>query len=480
MISGAVVARVSRVLRSFQLSLALFVALGALGGCAERGAFGPPTLEPLELSFGEEWIRDRRGRVVLLRGATYTASETGMDLGGFGGPGEHALATMERLGMNVVRLPLSWAKIEPQPGRRSTQYIHQRVDPIVRLAAAHGMAVLLSMRPWPRGPCEASGSTIPTWVCDVTAAARDPSCAFWRTRGPDEIPLRHHYAGTWSVIAAHYAQDARVVGFDVLDQPSGGTCFSPAPFEAGHLLPYYDQLARKIRRSGARQALLVEPPTRRLGLRVFEKPPSGPIVFAPQIWTERFGPPTASEASVARAYDDAGDAARRIPAPLFIGSIGGNLSPAPGTTRRRTSPAFLRESLAQLDQHLIGGAFYGLHPKSDEDPGIEIDAATRAVLERPYARRIAGIPSSMSFDPSTLEFELQFTDDPDRRPPDPTEIYLPVRLYGEAPVVTVEPKGSSRFDIATQRLLIYRGSGSAHEVRVRPSGGPQQTREKTP
>lgn len=461
-------------------SLALVLALHALVGCTERGAFGPPTLEPLEVSFGDEWIRDRRGRVVLLRGATYTASESGMDLGGFGGAGEHALATMERLGMNVVRLPLSWAKIEPQPGRRSTQYIHQRVDPIVRLAAAHGMAVVLTMRPWPRGACDASGSTIPAWVCEVTSGAPDPSCAFWRTPGPDEVPLRHHYADTWSVIAAHYAQDARVVGFDVLDQPSGGTCFAPTPFETGHLLPYYGQLARKIRRSGARQALLLEPPARRLDVPPFATPPTGPVVFAPQIWSQRFGPPATGDTPVARAYEEAHAAALRIPAPLFIGAVGGDLPPEPGTNARRASPAFLRASLAQLDAHRIGGAIYAFHPKGDEDAGIEIDATTRAILEHPYARRIAGIPSAMSFDRNTREFTLRFADDPDRRPPDPTEIYLPQGLYGEAPAVTVEPAGSSRFDVATQRLLIYRGSGNAHEVRVRPPDGVRESRENAP
>lgn len=445
--------------------LAALVSLSAVTGCARGDWLSAPTLEPLEIEVGTEWIRDRRGRVVLLRGATYTLTETNTDPGTFDGPAEQTLAKMERLGMNLLRLPLAWSQIEPRAGVRTVQYLKMRVDPIVRLAAAHGQAVVLSMRQWPRGDCDGSDPAIPDWVCAALAETEDPSCGFWRGSGPKGVPLRSHYAQTWALVAAHYAQDARVVGFDVLDEPSGGTCFAPAPFEAGHLLPYLDLIGRRVRRSGASQSILVEPPPDTMRLRASEEPIAPSVVFAPHIWSQRRGPPPGED--LQDAYESAVDQARRMSAPLLIGAFGGDLLPFGGF--RGTSPAFLLRSLVELDAHLVGGAVFALQPAQPGAADVIIPPTVGAVLARPFARRIAGIPVAMSFEPRSLEFQLQFEDDAENAPPDPTEIYLPEALYGSEPVVTITPPGRSRFDRHTQRLLVYRGTGTSHEVHVRPT-----------
>lgn len=457
---------------ALHLILAVVTVTG-LTAC-ERGAFAPPTLEPLEITFGREWVRDRKGRVVILRGATYTITETSTEFGTFREAGELALIDMAGLGMNLIRLPLSWAELEPKAGRRTTHYLRMRVDPIVRLAAAHGMAIVLTMRGWPRGPCDGSDEAIPAWVCDSVDKAPDPACGFWRAEGPRRIPLRTHYANTWSMVAGHYSQDMRVVAFDVLDEPSSGGCFDATAFEAGHLLPFYDQAARKIRGSAATQAMFLEPPAGRLSMRPLgERPtPELELAFAPHIWTQRRGPPReAAGNALGDAYRDASAGARRVGAPLLVGAIGGDLPPEPGSLLRRTSPAFLLQSLDELDRHRIGGAFYALRPRGKKDPSFELGRTLQAVLMRPYARRIAGVPTKMSFDPRALEFELRFEDDPEHAPPDPTEIYLPVQLYGPTPEVEVSGGGTYRLDTRTQRLLVYRGSGAEHEVRVRPATG---------
>lgn len=433
----------------------------------ERGRLGPPTLEPLELSFGSEWVRDRKGRVVLLRGATYTVTETSTDFGGFRGTGELALFEMEELGMNLVRLPVSWAAFEPEAGRLAVQYLKRRVDPVVRLAAAHGMAVVLTMRGSPRGPCDGSDPTVPAWTCAQFRSGVDSACAFWRAEGPRGTSLPAHYAKAWTTIAAHYAKDLRVVAFDLFDEPTAGECFHPVGFEAVHLLPFYDRLARGIREVGATQTLFLEPPAGTLQLRPSAERIAFSLAFAPHIWPERLGPP--ADAAMGIAYDTAATEARRLGGPLVVGAYGADLPPEPGSRVRGTSPGFALQSLEELDRHAAGGAFYALHPKSEEDARFRLDRSLRAILMRPYARRIAGIPTYMSFDPRALEYTLRFEDDPTHSPPDPTEIYLPREFYGAAPDVEVSGDGSHRLDPKTQRLLVYRGSGATHEIRVRPS-----------
>lgn len=453
----------------------LVAALAALPGCTDRGPLAPPTLEPLEVSVGAKWLRDRKGRVVILRGATYTITETGVDIGPFRGPGEKTLAHLEALGMNLVRLPLAWSRLEPRPGQRTSHDLKMRVDPVIRMAAAHGLAVVLSLHPWPRGAC-LDDPTMPDWVCDALASGdeappHDPGCAFWR----EDTALRRRYAQVWAVIARHYAQDARVVGFDVLDEPWAGDCVHPSMRAGEQLSSFYHFLHLRIRKAGASQALLYEPALPREDGPRLERFGS-PVVFSPHLWSQRLGPPADAGAdplpeAYARAARDADD----LGGPLLVGEYGGDLPPTSrnrgGGTLRPTSAAFAYLSLDQLDRHLAGGAFYALRPDSAASPSVAADIRdVEAVLARPYARRIAGIPTEMSFAPRTLEFRLRFDDDPRYAPPDPTEIFLPVTaLYADGFQVEIEPDGAWRFDEHTGRLLIYRGSGTSHEVRVRPN-----------
>ncbi|MDG2307388.1 MAG: cellulase family glycosylhydrolase [Candidatus Binatia bacterium] len=451
------------------ISLAVLAALVALVGCTERGPFAAPTLEPLETRVGSEWIRDRRGRVVILRGATYTVTEDGLESSLMGGAVDLTLAGMERLGMNLIRLPLSWALIEPKPGQRTTEYLWMRVNPIVRMAAARGLAVVFSMRPWPRGACDGSDPTIPNWVCDSIPSEDDPSCAFWRSRGPDKIPLRTHYAATWEVVARHYAQDARILGFDVLEEPSAGNCFPAATFESQHLRPYAEELQKKIASAGALGALLYEPPVHIEARIEGQAPFETPAIYSPHIWTERLGPPHSGDGNpLSHSYDRATEAADRARAPLFVGAFGSDLPPTSAGGFPVTSPAMVLLSLDLLDQHLAGGAFYALRPRGADSPAADL-GPVEALLSRPYARRIAGIPTSMSFNARTLEFSLRFEDDPEHSPPDPTEIFLSSALYDEGFVVGLGPDDTWTYDEPTQRLLVYRGSSATHEVRVHPS-----------
>lgn len=436
-------------------------------GCTERGALAPPTLEPLEVHVGERWLRDRKGRVVLLRGATFTVTETGMDIGPFGGPGEAALEKMEVLGMNLVRLPLSWALLEPRPGQRGGRYLHLRVDPVIRLAAAHGLAVVLSLRPWPRGRCE-DDPTIPDWVCKQTApfGREQAPCAFWRAGAPKKRPLRYRYAQTWAFVADYYRQDRRVIGFDVLDEPTGSPCFRPDAFLAGHLSPFYELLQRRIRRTGAPQALLYEPAVDADRLQLARPPGDGPVVFSPHVWTQRLG---SRPSPLEDAYAEAAREAAALEAPLLVGEFGGNepLRGAAGSIRG-TSRAFALRSLQELDRHLAGGAFFALRPRSEASAAVDLRRLA-PILAHPYARRIAGVPTEMTFSPRELTFTLRFEDDSRYAPPDPTEIYLPTReIYQDGFDVRIDPPGRWRFDERTQRLLVYRGDGPSHLVEVRP------------
>ena len=97
-------------------------------------------------------FRDSQGRQLLFRGynmkaaplfdVTFddgrTANET------FHDPGEADTTRIEQLGWNVMRLPLSWSGLEPQPQQYAQAWM-QRLDQVLAMAHEHAFYVILDM-----------------------------------------------------------------------------------------------------------------------------------------------------------------------------------------------------------------------------------------------------------------------------------------------------------------------------------------------
>src|SRR5436853_7769196 len=63
------------------------------------------------------WVRDASGRVLLLRGSNYSGLEWGYFSNQPHGPEEADFAQMQSWGITVVRLPIAWTYLEPEPNR---------------------------------------------------------------------------------------------------------------------------------------------------------------------------------------------------------------------------------------------------------------------------------------------------------------------------------------------------------------------------
>jgi endoglycosylceramidase len=464
-----------------------------LAACGDRGPLSPPTLEPLLVHVDGSWLRDAKGRVVLLRGVNVVYTE-GTPQEEQRAPREQDFAFLASLGLNFVRLPVAWASVEPRPGLHDVLFLRDRVDPILRAASDHGMPVMLALHQVRWSSCFLGGSGAPPWTCagaDVTQqprqgwAARDAiadmraaraQCDFYRdAKAPDGVPLRAHYAATWSALAHYYEQDRRILGFDLLNEPSPGNCFTPDTFLATVLSPFYEELVRRVRDAGAPQAIVYQPAVARgdamLGVPADPAPRS---IFAPHLFGQAFGAPSGDGGAVAlldASYTRASALAETVGGPLVVGEIGGD-APPDGTYRPATRE-FLAASLDELDRRLLSGAVWAFLPQESppegSGPGIG-NPSDAAVLARPFARRIAGIPREMGFDAETGEFHLRFVDDAAVRPPDPSEIFVPAsRRYPRGFEVDVTAGDRWTYDTHNQRVLLYRGPGSTHEVTIRPA-----------
>lgn len=448
-----------------------------------------PTLEPLEIHADAEWIRDGAGRVVLLRGANYSGLEFGNFIGRPRGPEESDFAQMASWGFNVIRLPIAWSYIEPEPNVVDESYLAEQVDRVIDFADRHAILVILEMHQFQWSRCFTNGNGAPAWACeghdypDDFNGYAEAGCDFFLGElAPDGRPLEDHFVDVWRLVFRRYAGDRRVAGFDYFNEPIYLGCFPfDGTFERDALHPLYRRLRAVAEEEGATQTFFYSPPiTRNVGLAVATEPFGPNVVYAPHLYTQTFGLPDlkydGDASTIAADYELAAMEAAGLGGPLFSGEFGGNTNEADGF--RAATELFLRDSLAEQDRRLIGGVVWAYFPSDNTFSVVDADGNEKGglvdVLARPFARRVAGIPTEMSFDPQTKEFRLVFRDDESRTVPDPTEIFLPAARHYPNGVDLEVPSNGDRIAIesgtAGARVLLYRGSAVTHEVRLRPSG----------
>lgn len=456
-----------------------------LAGCGgdESTATQPVALEPLAIHSDAQWIRDAHRRVVLLRGANYSGLEFGNFIGQTHGPDERDFAQMASWGFNVVRLPIAWSYIETAPGVFDDTYLREQVDRVISFAAVHRIAVILEMHQFQWSKCFTNGNGAPAWVCEGKDFSDDQSgqfaagCDFFLGgAAPDGRPLMDHFVDLWRFVASHYAGDRRVAGFDYFNEPVAYTCpgLGVGAFEVQVLNPFYRRLRAAVADVGATQTFFYTPSiTRNAELATVTEPMGPNVVYAPHLYTETWGLPErkydGDAARIGRDYGLALFEAGELGGPLFAGEFGGNTESAGGFLAATEN--FLRDSLAEQDRRLVGGAVWAYFPSDNTFSVVDADGREKGelvdLLARPYARRIAGTPTAMSFDVATKEFAFSFRDDPEANPTEPTEIFLPAaRHYPGGFEVEVTPGDRWAFDAAEERLVVFRGSAEEHEVRV--------------
>ncbi len=248
--------------------IAVLVLVSAVG-CAERGWLAPPVLEPLALHVEGPWLRDERGRVALLRGIDLPVV-----------PGEPvvdnetsraAFRRLERAGVNLVRIRIPWRAVEPQRDRFAADIVSGSVDPLIRLARAHGMTVVLALDVSPSSSAGAGAGAAPKWACSQGPGELEResagACGFWSDVAGDR--LRDHLSAIWGHLAARYGQDTRVTGFEPLVEPTLPPAVDGETFRRVILPPTREEIGRVIAASDARQIILGGPPAATTSIIMF-------------------------------------------------------------------------------------------------------------------------------------------------------------------------------------------------------------------
>ncbi|MHB8718882.1 MAG: glycoside hydrolase family 5 protein [Candidatus Dormibacteria bacterium] len=290
------------------------------------------------LSDGLDWLRtrgghivDSRGRTVLLRGFnTSTLLESTVLRSPLDGTDASMMAAD---GFDVVRLAISWGRLEPQRGAWDESYLDE-IASMVSMLTAHHLYVILDMHflDWSAGfggsgaPLWARLPVLPdlhiAWLGDwqrhLSPAANGAITYFWLS--PD---WQSDFLLAWQHVAARFRDDSGVAGYDLFNEPHA-LPLPPVRFEKDMMWPLYARTIDAIGAVDPNHLFIAE--GQLLGdFGTTVVPLSAPdLVYSPHEYTGSLVPPTFDgnprplDAHVAQVAAEA----RQVPAALWVGEWG--------------------------------------------------------------------------------------------------------------------------------------------------------------
>jgi endoglycosylceramidase len=156
---------------------------------------------------------------------------------------------MASWGFNVVRLPIAWNFIEPEPGKYDETYFLRYVDRDVAWAKSLGMYIILDMHQYEWSPYFTYHDSwhtagLPSWMVsaypNTNTGQAQAKADFWNNLGPNgSVPsgtnpsMQDRFIQAWKYVAARYGQEDAVAAYDLFNEPSadssdGRVCLYPS------------------------------------------------------------------------------------------------------------------------------------------------------------------------------------------------------------------------------------------------------------
>jgi len=308
-----------------RLAVVAVLAATAAAPATAAGAPAPLAVRPLHAEPGvapRGRIVDDRGREVLLRGVNVNALVEYWPSPFSTFPrtvpvGRADAVRMGRMGLNAVRLAISWSRVEPSPGRYDATYL-RRIAALARTFEREGIATIVDLHQDAWGPtlaappgtaCPAGSNPAlgwdgaPGWATLVASATsrctagelRESSpavleawSAFWADRpGRGGVGVQSRYVAMLRHLARVVGRERGVVGFDVLNEPG-----AIGQTQNAALAAFYVRAMRALRAVGGPRRLALLEPSVLWSATGSGPPPRLPagrdVVYAPHIYTGGF------------------------------------------------------------------------------------------------------------------------------------------------------------------------------------------------
>jgi endoglycosylceramidase len=402
---------------------AMLAALACLTPATAGGAEATPSRPHgtlAVLGHAGRYLTDPAGQVVILHGLNMVSKVAPYEPAA-AGFGSQAATSLAADGFDVVRLGVIYGAVEPEPGVFSASYVASIKRTVAELAA-HGVYTLLDFHQdqmstgfggegFPAWSVETDGLAVQRFAFPsgyTSSPALDAAFDnFWANRpGPGGVGLQVRYAAAWRYVAARFAGDPSVLGYDVINEPW------PAQSTDAQLGAFYARVITAIRGVDRDHLIFYEPY----------------VLF-------NFGQPTTlprlSDAKLAMSFHDY---CLNDPATDPSGCAVSEQLPVANALARSsaTGDAIVETEFGSTDDLTDLGRTEGIadahgiswiewaycgcgDPTGSVPPSIEalvadprlaatganVDAAKLAVLSEPYPRVTSGTPETYAFDDAT-------------------------------------------------------------------------------
>ena len=355
---------------------------------------------------------------------------------------------MRDLGFNLLRLPISWSGLEPQPGAYSTTYL-DAVQGTVDACWASGILTLIDFHQDAFSK-EIGQDGAPRWVLDrilgvgnypylggpVDAAELQTrrfapyGIAAWQKWFANEQNIWDDFAAAAQVVAKRFRRHPGVLGYEIMNEPLAAVAANgQVQLEALHT-----KIARAIRKVDHRHLVVFEPDTIRNILNTAPLPPAPfPVrgtMYAPHIYTGVFDATDFTTGNVALLEPSMQHAAQEAAAwgsALLIGEYG--IDP-----NHPFADLWIRAQLDLQDRYRASSTFWlweeissgqwGLWTGESGSSGSE-RAARQYAISRTFARAVPGDVLEHDFDADTNTLRLTYR----VRNGAEVEIFLPEARY---------------------------------------------------
>ena len=391
--------------------------LTPLASCKSSPSAGPavtpPALrtDPNAVHVVGTTFRDTQGRQLLFRG--YNAKVTTLfdvtfDDGRvpeetFPDLSEAETARIEQLGWNVLRIPLSWSGLEPQPQQYAQAWM-QKLDAVLAMAHEHSFYIIIDLHQDAYSK-EIGEDGEPLWaiVPPPTQLLQGPYSDARRLTGQvlsagysffDDDPatdgrlLQSAYITAAQQIVTHVLGDPAVLGYEDFNEP--------VVLYQDELVAFHQAFADGIHAIDADAPVLFEPVSTRNetddAVRSDTPWSNGPASYAVHIYTCWFStctsPSWADEnpAELSTSMSNADAERASWDTPIFVTEFGCDQTTPQG-------PVWMSAELDLQDQYLASSTaweFSGLGSWGFHDDNGDEYPATTAVMSRMFPRAVAG------------------------------------------------------------------------------------------
>eukprot|EP01116_Phalansterium_solitarium_P022334 TRINITY_DN7331_c0_g1_i1.p1 TRINITY_DN7331_c0_g1~~TRINITY_DN7331_c0_g1_i1.p1 ORF type:complete len:510 (+),score=172.13 TRINITY_DN7331_c0_g1_i1:1018-2547(+) len=463
-----------------------------------------------------QFFIDESGRVRLFHGvnAVYKVPPWYPDVEGFDPLSSLSnldAANLSAWGFNFVRLGVVWPGVEPAAGQYDANYLAV-MKGIVDTLGAHGIYSLVDLHQdiFNRKFC---GEGVPDWATptdsvlpfplpihgplptnasngypDLDACLQrsfadyyfsDAVCHAFQNLYDNVDGLQDRLGGFWNVVSGYFNTSQNVIGYELINEPWPGDVYKypdlllqSGKADRSHLQPMYERLHKIIRNNDDEHIIFYEKALSDIVFPSgFSSGPGGPAYNDRQAMSYHVYCGSDAAGNINNVYncDDIDEFSYNLAFNDHVRLGGGGFMTEFGAVSNLSNAMQAVEYLCDTaDSHLQSWAYWQFKffadlTTSGQGEGFytngSLEMSKVKTLSRTYARAIAGVPTSMTFAPSTSAFTLVFNSNSSIAAP--TEIYLNEALYyPNGFTVSVAPWGAATYSQPSPNIV---------QVKTRPS-----------